>query len=315
MTATTAKTALRVDFEAIGTTATVVATRAADLIAARHVLAGELERIDAAASRFRPDSEIARVHRASGRPVIVSGDLLEAIEVALNAAEVTGGLVDPTVGEALIENGYDRDFAAVLAGLRSRAPDPRPAPGWRSVVVDRSASTVRIPEGCVLDLGATAKALAVDRAAAGAAEVCSTGVLVSVGGDLAVAGAAPDEGWSVRVADSHDAGRDDGGPCVAVRDGGLATSSVAVRRWSQAGRVRHHIIDPATGRPAAEMWRTVSVAASSCVGANTASTAAVLMGEAAPGWLAALRLPARLVHSSGEVVTVGGWPDAEVAAA
>jgi len=308
-------TALRVDFDAIGTTATVVATRAADLIAARRVLETELERIDVTCSRFRDDSEIARVHAGSGRAVGISEDLFEAIEVALNAAEVTDGLVDPTVGAAMIANGYDRDFAAVLAQLDFRVATPLPPPGWRSVHLDRSGSTVRVPQGCVLDLGATAKALAVDRAAAGAARVCDTGVLVSVGGDLAVAGPPPVEGWSVRIADSHDAGPESGGPCVGVHDGGLATSSVTVRRWMRGGAQQHHILDPTTGRPAAEVWRTVSVAASSCVGANTASTAAVLMGESAPAWLAALGLPARLVRSGGDVVTVGGWPDAAEAAA
>ena len=304
---------LRVDFDAIGTTASVVATTPGDLITARRVLEAELDRIDVTCSRFRDDAEISLVHRASGQPVWVSEDLFEAIDVSVSAAEVTSGLVDPTVGAALIENGYDRDFAEVVEGSRSRPPVPRAAPGWRSVVLDRHSNTVRIPEGCVLDLGATAKALAVDRAAAAAVGVCSSGVLLSVGGDLAVCGAAPAGGWSVRIADSHDEADSPAGegPCVAVYDGALATSSLTVRRWTQAGEAQHHIVDPATGRPATEVWRTVSVAASSCVGANTASTAAVLMGEAAPAWLASLRLPARLVRASGELVVVGGWPEPE----
>jgi thiamine biosynthesis lipoprotein len=148
----------------------------------------------------------------------------------------------------------------------------------------------------------------VDKAVAAAATECAGGVLVNVGGDLAVAGPSPAGGWSVLVADSHRAPTDGPGQRIAVHDGALATSSTTVRRWTQAGAVRHHIVDPATGASAPETWRTVSVAASSCVDANAASTAAILMGEAAPGWLAERKLPARLVRPDGATVTVADWP-------
>jgi len=119
----------------------------------------------------------------------------------------------------------------------------------------------------------------------------------------------------VRIADDHRASLDGPGPVVSVESGGLATSSVTVRRWRVGEDELHHILDPGTGRPAKSCWQTVSVAAASCVDANTASTAAVLLGEAAPVWLAERRLPARLVGVSGEVVCVGGWPaDAGMAA-
>ena len=71
----------------------------------------------------------------------------------------------------------------------------------------------------------------------------------------------------------------------------------------------HHILDPRTGLPAEPVWRTVSVAAGSCVDANAASTAAVIRGRRALGWLAQLGLPARLVDATGVVFTVAGWPD------
>jgi thiamine biosynthesis lipoprotein len=73
--------------------------------------------------------------------------------------------------------------------------------------------------------------------------------------------------------------------------------------------VLHHILDPRTGLPAEPVWRTVSVAAGSCADANTASTAAVIRGRRALGWLAQLGLPARLVDATGVVFTVAGWPD------
>ena len=95
---------------------------------------------------------------------------------------------------------------------------------------------------------------------------------------------------------------------VAIRDGGLATSSTAARRWQRGGDVLHHILDPRTGLPAAPVWRTVSVAAATCADANTAATASVIRGRQAPAWLASLNLPARLVEPNGTVQTVAGWP-------
>ena len=95
---------------------------------------------------------------------------------------------------------------------------------------------------------------------------------------------------------------------VAIRSGGLATSSTAARRWRRGGDVLHHILDPRSGLPAAPVWRTVSVAAATCTDANIASTAAIIRGEAAPAWLAGLGLAARLVAESGAVLTLGGWP-------
>jgi thiamine biosynthesis lipoprotein len=95
---------------------------------------------------------------------------------------------------------------------------------------------------------------------------------------------------------------------VTIRDGGLATSSTKVRAWSRGTARLHHIIEPATGLPADSRWRTVSVAAATCADANTASTAAIIRDDRAPGWLASHHLPARLVGHCGEVVTVAGWP-------
>jgi thiamine biosynthesis lipoprotein len=169
-----------------------------------------------------------------------------------------------------------------------------------------------MPEGVQLDLGATAKAWAADRSAARIAAQAGCGVLVSLGGDIAVAGPAPDGGWRIRVQDvTGDPGERPDGPyaLVAIRDGGLATSSTAARRWQRGGDVLHHILDPRTARPAEPVWRTVSVAAGTCADANAASTAAVIRGRPALGWLASLGLPARLVDATGVVFTVAGWPD------
>jgi FAD:protein FMN transferase len=230
--------------------------------------------------------------------------------VALRAAELTGGIVDPTIGRALILAGYDRDFEqltgepVVLRGQR--------VPGWRRVLVDSDRGEVRIPRGVRLDLGATAKALGSDRAAAAVANAApGVGVLVNLGGDIATSGPPPPGGWTVRVADDHRAPADAPGQTIAIASGALATSSTTVRRFGQGA---HHIVDPRTGLPAVSRWRTVSVAAGACVDANIASTAAVVLGDDAPAWLAERGLPARLVEHDGQVCTVAGWPR-ELAAA
>jgi thiamine biosynthesis lipoprotein len=161
-----------------------------------------------------------------------------------------------------------------------------------------------VPAGVVLDLGATAKAYAADRAAGAAAATAGCGVLVSLGGDVAVAGACPPDGWTVRLADDSAAdGRDL--PSVRISSGGLATSSTEVRRWRRGGVGVHHIVDPLTGLPADSPWRTVSVAAASCLDAQIAATATMVRGL---DWLVPTGLPARLVHTAGDVRTVGGWP-------
>ena len=150
-------------------------------------------------------------------------------------------------------------------------------------MLDERRRTVRVPAGAELDLGATAKALAADSIAAAAADLTAGGVLVSLGGDVAVAGEAPPGGWPIRIADDHAAPLDTPGQTIAILTGGLATSGIAVRRWRTAAGELHHIVDPRTGRPAATPWRTATVAARSCVEANTASTAAIVLGEAAAG--------------------------------
>jgi thiamine biosynthesis lipoprotein len=303
-------------FPALGTTAALVVTNAARLDDGRAVLARVLADVDAACSRFRDDSELMHVNARAGEAVPAGTLLLDAVDVALRAARLTDGDVDPTLGRVLRVLGYDRDFAELSRDAPERgteAPRPEPhtvarVPGWRAVTVDRAAGTVRVPKGVELDLGATAKALAADRAAAAIRYEIGGGVLVSLGGDVAVAGDAPDGGWAIRVTDDHAAGPDAPGETVSIASGGLATSSTTVRRWRRGTEELHHVVDPTTGAPADGCWRTASVAAATCVDANIATTAAIVRGEDAPGWLAARGLPARLVRHDGSVIHVSGWP-------
>ncbi|GAB2619298.1 FAD:protein FMN transferase [Paractinoplanes abujensis] len=282
-----------------GTVARVVVTDPALVPDAEGLVRDELAAVDGACSRFRDDAELRRA--CTGGPVTVSPLLAELVAAALTAARDTGGDVDPTVGGALCGLGYDRDFA-VLTGCEV-APAVRifTAPDWRSVRLRGRQLTV--PAGVLLDLGATAKAVAADRAAARVAAHLGTGVLVALGGDIATAGPGPAGGWRVLVQDRP------GDPACTVRlpaGAALATSSTASRTWGRPGELLHHIIDPRTGRPAARVWRTVSVAAFSCLRANTLSTAAVVRGHDAPALLGGA--PSRLVTPGLDVLRLGGWP-------
>jgi len=301
-----------ISFTALGTTAVVVGggTQEGALAAAREVR-NELEDIDRTCSRFRADSDLTRVNTSAGSWVEVDVLLVEAVNVALRAARVTDGLVDPTIGGPMLMAGYDRDFAEILAGEGERGPELSwmAAPGWRLVETREDPPAVRVGIGVSIDLGSTGKALAADRSAVRAAAATGYGVLVGLGGDIAVAGPAPEGGWPVGIAEDH-AAAPEPGESISIRSGGVATSSTTVRRWSHGGNTLHHILDPRSGRPANGVWRTVSVCAATCVDANTASTASIVAGDRDPDWLARQGLPARLVRQDGTILRLGGWPEA-----
>jgi thiamine biosynthesis lipoprotein len=301
---------VRSRFQALGTyVELVLAGQPGALGTAVRLLHAELADLDLACSRFRVDSELTRANAVAGRSVAVSPLLAEAIAVALRAAEQTDGDVDPTLAGALAAAGYDGDFADLPEDGAPVVPQPPRVGGWRDVALDRSAGTVRIPPGVGLDLGATAKAFGADRAAALIAAATGAGVLVNLGGDIAVAGPVPVGGWPVQVTD-RPVHADDGasGQLVHIHGGGLATSSTVVRRWRRGGTAYHHILDPRTGLPADPVWRTVTVTAATCVEANTASTSVIVRGRAGLGWLAELGLPSRLVDGAGRAHCVAGWP-------
>ena len=291
-----------ITFPALGTTAQLTLADARRAREAEALMRTRLAEIDRAASRFRPDSELMLVQAMPGSPRRISSLLAGAVHAALAAARDTEGLVDPTVGTAIRMAGYDRDFASMYHHSAPPAAT-HPAPGWAGIVFDPHRRLLGIPAGVELDLGATAKALVADRIARDLGLHTGSAVLVNLGGDIAVAGA---RGWDIGVADFHTALDPD--QVVHIERGGIATSSTAVRRWRAGGVERHHIIDPSTGAPAQSPWRTVTVAARSCLAANTASTAAIVMGERAPAWLAERGVAARLVANDGSVVRTGGWP-------
>lgn len=297
------------DDRALGSSLRVIVTRPESLRAAKAAVDEVVAAIDAAASRFRPDSELSLLNGKPDLVVKVSPLLARAIAAAMRGAELSDGAVDPTVGSAVRLSGYDADFASIPPdGAELRIVAER-IPGWRAVRFSESARTVVVPRGVELDLGATGKAFAADLAAEAAARAISGGgVLVSLGGDIAVAGEAPAGGWLIQASEDSTAPIAEGEETVAITSGGVATSGTTVRRWIRGGAVLHHIIDPATSRPVNSCWRTVTVVAATCVDANIASTAAIVMGRAAIAWLESQSLSARLVDNEGVVRRVAGWP-------
>ena len=235
-------------------------------------------------SRFVGDSELSRVNR--GGPVAsVSGEFARALRTALGAACQTGGLVEPTVGRAIEAAGYTRDFDLL-------EPDPRPAVAcpagsWRSIRL--IGQLLLRPARTILDLNGVVKAMAVDDAL----ELVRGEGFVSAGGDLAVRGSAV-----VALP---------AGGAVTVTDSGLATSGTSVRRWIRAGRIHHHLIDPASGLPADSPWREVTVSGATCLAADIAAKAAFLSCLEGPDWLDRRRLPGRFVGTDGTIIENRAW--------
>ena len=277
------------------------------LEAARQIATALLDDVDRTCSRFRKDSDLVRANVGAGSWTAVDPLLVQAIDAAMDAAAQTDGLVDPTLGHALAAVGYDRDIALVIAASTGPAGVPVPARvgAWREIQLD-PAGGVRVPPGCALDLGATAKAWAADLIANSIAAESDSTVVISLGGDVAVAGPG---GWPVAVSEIVDDPA--GAEIVHLPYGGLATSSTAARRWIRGGVIRHHLLDPLTGEPTQGPWRTATATGATCVAANTASTAAIVLGERAVGWLTARDIPARLIDTEGRIVRTARWPDSE----
>lgn len=290
------------------TRARLVVTDPDQLRAARRLAQWVLADVDRAASRFRDDSELLTLGRDADGGVDLSPTLAGLLRHALDAAELSGGAVDPTVATTLLDLGYDRDIALVRRGDSVVRTTVRTVPGWRSLEL-RGHRLFR-PRGLQLDLGATAKAVAADWVARQVTDELGTGVLVSIGGDIATAGPAPEGGWQVRVQDVDE----DPVAHIGLSCGAVATSSTVRRTWERNGRTYHHIVDPATSQPVARVWRSVTVVAPTCAEANTLSTGALVKGHDAPAWLGRLGRPARLLDASGRVHLLGGWPE-EVQAA
>ncbi|GAB3241985.1 FAD:protein FMN transferase [Kineosporia babensis] len=316
-------------WNALGTYAALVVADAERLDAARLACERILAEIDRAASRFRTDSDLARANRYAGQWVGVAPLLCRALSAAVWAADLTDGLVDPTLGRQLLALGYDRDIEELRRSMATGQPvDSLIAPGlvsanpaqtsypvrtdaWREIEIDPQGA-VRVPNDVSLDLGATGKAFAADLIAETVPAEAGTDLVISLGGDIAVGllpGTEPGTyPWRVSVTELPENVATAGSEIVVIHEGGMATSSVLARRWWNEGDV-HHLLDPRTGRPVDAAFRTVTACGCSCVEANAISTSSIVRGSAARAWLEAEDVAARLVGADGTVHRVAGWPE------
>ena len=295
-------------WRALGTYVHLSTADAAALEPARQIATRLLEDVDRTCSRFRQDSDLVRANAHAGCWTDVDPLLVKAVGAAMEAAAQTDGLVDPTLGHAMTAVGYDRDISLVLAESTDPAgvPVPARAGAWLDIQRD-PAGAVLVPHGSALDLGATCKAWAADLIVAAIAAQSDATVVLSLGGDIAVAGPG---GWPVAITETID--DPSGAEIVHLPYGGLATSSTAARRWIRGGAIRHHLIDPRTGEPTSGRWRTVTATGATCLAANTATTAAIVLGDRAVGWLGERDIPARLVNTAGRIVRTSRWPEPQV---
>ncbi|MGO4597258.1 FAD:protein FMN transferase [Terrabacter sp. 2RAF25] len=305
MNATAAATAAT--FSAIGTTNTILVTDPGTLDDAVAIASRHLVELDRAVSRFRPDSEVSllavRARRAPAESFL-SPTFAAYLGAALRVARLTGGLVDPTVGSALVAGGYDDDLDAVRARPDFHQTRIGSVPHWHTVQLNPSGRRVTVAAGTLIDLGATAKAHAADTIAQLLTARLPGGFVVNLGGDVAVSGSPPPQGWSIGIDGADGVTRQ----VVTSTGQAIATSSTQRRVWTVDGTTRHHIVDPRTGHTAPAVWAQVSCAAATCLEANAASTAAIVLGDDAPAWLEANGIPARLDAADARVVTTTGWP-------
>lgn len=264
--------------------------------------------LERAASRFRNDSELSALNRAGGRWTEVSSLFVQVLSAGLVAAERTDGLVDPCLGHLVDAAGY-RNWRDGSPPPPTRLSPARSRGCWQRIEVRPAArrARVRIPRCCRLDLGAVGKAWLADRLVERVVDGWGYDAVADMGGDIRAVGR--QRPWTL-AADPRLAGWKPS--AMSVTDAGLATSGQGERRWTTAsGAPAHHIIDPRTGRSAATPWWTASVLAADAAQANTAATAAMVLGTEAPGWLAARGLDAWLVPApggEGPACVLGQWP-------
>jgi thiamine biosynthesis lipoprotein len=242
-------------------------------------------------SRFRADSELSRLNEVAGRWCPVTPTMLLALERAAQLWQLTGGAFDPTVLTALERAGYDTTFERVRDS--DDEPEAEPAMGFGAVQIDVAGSAVLCPTGVRLDLGGVGKGLAADLVAEGLVARGATSALVSLGGDIRVAGTPPESGWDIPIEDPFCEQRTAFN--VALASGAIVTSTTRFRTWQRGAHRMHHLIDPRTGSPAdtgvvavvasgAETWQVEGLAKASLI-EGVERGAALLRRAHVTGWL------------------------------
>ncbi len=291
-------------FDALGTEIAIAVTDVTQLSAMLEHTRTCIDEIDETFSRFRPDSELERLHRAGAGTHDVSPLFSELVELALLAARSTDGLFDPTVRDAVEAAGYDRSIDLIERDGPGQPRESAPAGQWTQIEVDRNRGTVSMPPGVRLDFGGIGKGFAVDYTLRRILGI-DCGVMLSAGGDLAVTGPGPFGGWPCGVSLTL---QDPIEETVLLQRGAIASSGLGRRQWERDGRKFHHLIDPQTGEPAASPWSLVTVVAGSCVAADVAAKVAWLKGITGPSWIESIGLAGRFRDRDDKITTTTLWP-------
>lgn len=291
-------------FDALGTEIVIAVTDVMQLGTVVEQTHRCIDDIDRTFSRFRTDSELERLLASGVGPQTASPLFIELLELALLAARSTDGMFDPTVRDALEAAGYDRGIDEVETSGPGPVRVARPAGRWLEIEVDARTGTVHLPDRVRLDFGGIGKGFAVDYTLRQLMAV-NCGVMISAGGDLAVAGPPPFGGWPCGVSLTSQDPLDE---TILLERGAIATSGLGRRQWTRGGQRLHHLIDPRTGLPAASPWSLVTVVASTCVAADVAAKVAWLTGHSGPEWIESLGLAARFRDQQGKITYTTRWP-------
>lgn len=255
-------------------------------------------------SRFLPESELSRLNAMSGKPVAVSDLLYSVLKTALDAAQTTQGVYDPTLLRQMVQVGYDRTFDELPSSQPTPSITITPGGGWRQIQLDEREQRVTLPRGIGLDFGGIAKGMAVDAALNSLQKAGIDMALVNAGGDLAVLGLpSGTEQWQLAVPGKQQAWN------IPLCQGAMATSGVARRHWQQGGQPRHHLLDPRTGTSAQSGLWSVTVVAARCEQAEVGAKVAFILGrKRGADFLRAHSLPGLLVGEDGTWEAVSPWP-------
>ncbi len=288
---------LRREFRAMGTTVEILLEASSEESGERALddACNRVVALEGRLSRFDPGSELSELNRTGH--LVAGDDLLAVVALAVEARAMTGGRFDPTVHDAIVAAGYDRTFDEV-AGDRPEPPG-EPAPCGGKVTIDAARGEVALAPGFRLDLGGIAKGYVVNRVAERLGE--SGPCLVNAGGDLRIAGPPREDPWPVGVETPAE-------PLVLALDSGaMATSGRNRRRWRRDGHEQHHLIDPASGRPAESDLQAITVVAENACRAEVLAKALFLGGEQGAREEADRRhIPAVIVTGEGRVLLAGG---------
>ena len=239
-------------------------------------------------TRFSELSELAELNRSAGAWFEASQELFELISLALYLHRQTRGLFDPAVLDALEHAGYDRTIDEIRRYGSAAAPVMVMPKQYRfsDIRLDADLGRVRLPEGMRLDLGGIAKGWIAEQAAI-LLSACTEACAVNAGGDAFMIGLpAGEDAWRVTLEDPSQP--EQGVAILKLQPGAVATSAVTKRRWQQAGKTQHHLIDPRTQRPAETDWLSVTVITPNAVEAEVYAKSLLIGGSREVGWISSL---------------------------